>query len=340
MNEKSIFFSIIIPVYNGLANYLEDCLNSIWQQPIPANVYEVICIDDCSTDETYAWLTEEQSKHTNLIVEKNAKNCRQGGSRNYGVELAKGKYILFIDQDDYYHKGALLKLYTHLQTTNVDVLVNDSAYQFRGHESNKLQLNYPSTEVMDWERFAKTNYIAISPWRLTIKRDFYLAHENRFVENCRIEDIDWGVRLMYYAQRVQYFPHILIHYNKAETGTTDNMYKNYEILLDNTKAGNRVMEVANSLYKDSSIYGMIVQIACNTYTYSIKYMFGLWTSIKNKKEILGIIPDMQENSAIVIFAKNCPILFSITSNLSVPVFRILRTIRRKRFAKQLSAQNI
>lgn len=334
------FFSIIIPVYNGLSNYLNECLDSIWRQPIPEDVYEVICIDDCSSDNSFIWLINEQTIHHNLVVYKNESNCRQGGSRNHGVNFAKGKYILFIDQDDYYHEGALLKLYEHLQTTDVDVLVNDSAYQFRGHESNKLQLNYPSTEIMDYEQFVKINYIAIAPWRLTIRKDFYLTHDNKFVENCRIEDLDWAVKVMYHAKRVQYYPHILLHYNKAETGTTDNMYKNYEILLDNTKAGNRVMEVANSLYKDSSIRGMIVQIACNTYTYSVKYMFGLWTSIKNKKEILEIIPDMKENSAIVIFAKSCPILFSITSNLLVPVFRILRNIHRKRFAKQLSAQNI
>lgn len=330
------FFSIIIPVYNGLANYLNDCLNSIWQQPIPTDVYEVICIDDCSTDDTYKWLIQEQKIHTNLIVSRNVKNCRQGGSRNNGVKLAKGKYILFIDQDDYYHKGALQKVYEHLKATHVDVLVNDSAYQFRGHESNKLQLNYPCTEIMDWEKFAKTNYIAISPWRLTINRDFYLSHDNSFVENCRIEDIDWGIKLMFYAKRVQYFPHILIHYNKAETGTTDNMYKNYEILLDNTKAGNRVFDIANSLYKESSIQGMIVRIACNTYTYSVKYMFGLWSSVKRKKEILELIPDIRENSAIVKYAKKNPILFSISSNISVPLFRILRNIRRNRLANKLA----
>lgn len=329
------FFSIIIPIYNGRGNYLSDCLDSIWHQPLPLEVYEVICIDDCSTDDTYNWLLQEQRGHSNLIVSRNEKNCRQGGSRNNGVKLAKGKYILFIDQDDYYHDGSLLKLYEHLQTTDVDVLVNDSAYQFRGHESNTLQLNYPCTDILDWEKFAKTNYIAISPWRLTIRRDFYLAHDNRFVENCRIEDIDWGVKLMFYAERVQYFPHILIHYNKAETGTTDNMYKNYEILLDNTKAGNRVLDVANSLYKDSSIHGMIVRIACNTYTYSIKYMFGLWVSLNKKKEIIDLIPDIPENSKIVRIAQTFPTIFSIVSNLCVPLFRIARTIRRRRMAKML-----
>lgn len=331
------FFSIIIPVYNGLANYLSECLDSIWHQPVLEDCYEVICIDDCSTDDMYNWLKNEQAIHHNLIVVRSESNCRQGGSRNHGVLLAKGKYILFIDQDDYYHEGALSKLYNHLQNTVVDVLVNDSAYQFRGYESNKLQLNYPSTEIMNWEQFVRVNYIAIAPWRLTIRKDFYTAHDNRFVENCRIEDLDWAVKIMYYAKRVQYLPHILIHYNKAETGTTDNMYNNYEILLDNTKAGNRVMDVANTLYAGSSIQDVIVQIACNTYTFSIKYMLGLWASIRKKKEIIEMIPSIPMNSKIVKFAKLCPFLFSVGSNLTVPMFRILRTIHRKRVAASLAS---
>ena len=334
---SNIFFSIIIPIYDGMSNYMSECLDSIWHQPLSDDIYEVICIDDCSTDNSYSWLLSEQQKHHNLIVAQNEKNCRQGGSRNHGVKLAKGKYILFIDQDDYYHERALLKLYEHLKTTDVDVLVNDSVYQFRGHESNKMQLNYPSTEIMDWEQFAKTNYIAISPWRLTINREFYLSHDNRFVENCRIEDIDWGVSLMFHAKRVQYFPHILIHYNKAETGTTDNMYKNYEILLDNTKAGNRVLEAANTLYAESSIRNMVVRIACNTYTFSIKYMFGLWASIKKKREIIEMIPAIPTNSKIVKIAKSWPLTFSVGTNLAVPIFRIIRTIHRKRVAMSLPA---
>lgn len=73
------FFSIIIPVYNGLTHDLPICLNSIWVQPLDKSLYEVICIDDCSTDDTRAWLKEQQKLHNNLYVIENEKNIRQGG---------------------------------------------------------------------------------------------------------------------------------------------------------------------------------------------------------------------------------------------------------------------
>lgn len=73
------FFSIIIPVYNGLSHDLSICLDSIWTQPIDASLYEVICVDDCSIDGTCYWLNEQTKLHSNLVVIRNSVNIRQGG---------------------------------------------------------------------------------------------------------------------------------------------------------------------------------------------------------------------------------------------------------------------
>lgn len=62
------FFSIIIPVYNGLTHDLPICLESIWQQPLNPSKYEVICVDDCSTDDTRRWLDEQAAKHSNTCI--------------------------------------------------------------------------------------------------------------------------------------------------------------------------------------------------------------------------------------------------------------------------------
>lgn len=81
------FFSIIIPVYNGLSHDLPVCLNSIWQQPLDESLYEVICVDDCSVDGTREWLDEQQQEHGNLRVIRNEINIRQGGGRNRGMRM-------------------------------------------------------------------------------------------------------------------------------------------------------------------------------------------------------------------------------------------------------------
>ena len=86
---NSPFFSIIIPVYNGLSHGLPICLKSIWQQPLSPSLYEVICVDDCSTDDTREWLDEEATKHSNLRIIKHTVNKRQGGGRNTGIRGAQ-----------------------------------------------------------------------------------------------------------------------------------------------------------------------------------------------------------------------------------------------------------
>ena len=103
------FFSIIIPVYNGLTHDLPICLESIWLQPLDPSQYEVICVDDGSTDDTRRWLDEEAAKHSNMRVIKHSVNKRQGGGRNTGVKVAKGKYLLFID-----HQAKYLNILCHL----------------------------------------------------------------------------------------------------------------------------------------------------------------------------------------------------------------------------------
>ena len=132
------FFSIIIPVYNGLAHDLPICLESIWHQPLDPSIYEVICVDDCSTDDTRRWLDEQAAKHSNMRVVKHAVNKRQGGSRNTGIRIAKGKYIIFIDQDDYFHQGSIAKVYEHLLTVALDILIVDCAYEHPGKVNNTL----------------------------------------------------------------------------------------------------------------------------------------------------------------------------------------------------------
>ena len=73
------FFTIVIPVYNGLTHDLPVCLNSIWEQSLDKRLYEVICVDDCSTDESRQWLKEQQKKRPNLYLIENKANTRQGG---------------------------------------------------------------------------------------------------------------------------------------------------------------------------------------------------------------------------------------------------------------------
>lgn len=98
-------FSIIIPCYNSIG-FMEKCLKSLEEQTLKE--FEVIFIDDCSKDDTYAKLLEYQKKSKlNMTILKNEKNLGPGKTRNVGIEKAIGKFILFIDADDYIEENSL-----------------------------------------------------------------------------------------------------------------------------------------------------------------------------------------------------------------------------------------
>lgn len=336
--QKTPFFSIIIPVYNGLTHDLPICLDSIWSQSLDKGLYEVICIDDCSTDGTRQWLKEQQCKHHNLQIIENEKNVRQGGARNKGVLAATGKYILFIDQDDYYHKDSIYKVYEHLKENELDILVTDSAYQFKGYEHNNLQLNFQFRDATDNESYVKKNGFTIAPWRLCINKTFYNKTNIRFEENCRLEDLDWAIKLFFYAKRIQYQPILLIHYVKAENGTTDNMYHNSEIIISNTIAANRTLKLTKGIYDNSNIKKHVIRISDYYYYITCKYLFGLFSSLQLKKEIINLIEIKESKYLLVKFATKYPTMYAIFTNCMVPFFRIARIINRKRVAKRLQAQ--
>lgn len=96
--------SIVIPVYNG-ALLLNRCLDSIFIQKTQYT-YEVILIDDGSTDDSVELI--KARKESNIILFQQ-QNAGPAIARNRGIELAKGKYVAFIDADDYWNQGYIQK---------------------------------------------------------------------------------------------------------------------------------------------------------------------------------------------------------------------------------------
>lgn len=100
------FFSIVIPAYN-VQDYIDKCLNSIIDQSF--SDYEVIVVDDESTDNTYEIASKYASSHDNIHV-KRVQHVAVGEVRNYAIQSSSGDYIVFIDADDYIEKDFLLRI--------------------------------------------------------------------------------------------------------------------------------------------------------------------------------------------------------------------------------------
>ena len=113
--------SFILPCYN-VAPYIGRCIESIEHQNIPQSEYEVICVDDCSTDDTIQKITEYQAKYPNVQLICHTENKTAGGARNTGMNTAKGKYLWFVDPDDMICPDVLKQLYEHITSVKAELL--------------------------------------------------------------------------------------------------------------------------------------------------------------------------------------------------------------------------
>lgn len=95
-SDNSPFLSVVVPVYN-VSNYLEECLDSVLQQSFKD--FEVLLVNDGSTDGSLDLLEEVASRDSRVCVLSQF-NCGAGSARNRGIELARGKRLIFIDPDD------------------------------------------------------------------------------------------------------------------------------------------------------------------------------------------------------------------------------------------------
>lgn len=116
---KKITF--IVPCYN-VERYVEDCLDSIYSQSMSDNDFEIICINDCSTDNTGSILDDYSKRKTNIRVINHSTNKTIGGARNSGIDIAEGEYIWFVDPDDRVFRNCASVLYETASREDADIL--------------------------------------------------------------------------------------------------------------------------------------------------------------------------------------------------------------------------
>ena len=148
-----ILFSIIIPVYK-----VEDCirksLESIFSQDIDESIYEVVIVNDGTPDNSMQIVEEFHQKHNNIII-INKENGGVSSARNVGIKAAQGKYIVFVDADDYLSDGSLEKIVYCVNNISFEVLVlrsfmdsrNDEVYRWQ--DSFKENNKYRGIDIID-----------------------------------------------------------------------------------------------------------------------------------------------------------------------------------------------
>ena len=138
-NENKVKVSVIIPVYN-CENYLKEALDSVVNQTLKE--IEIICVDDCSSDNSLAILQEYAAKDSRVRVIALKENIKQGGARNRALDIANGSYIMFVDADDYVEPNIVEDFYKKIQENNVDIVIS--------HVNNFSQDKHSLTKTLNF----------------------------------------------------------------------------------------------------------------------------------------------------------------------------------------------
>ncbi|WP_397364225.1 glycosyltransferase family 2 protein [Olleya sp. R77988] len=146
--------SIITPLYNSEA-FIEATINSILSQTYTN--WELLLIDDCSTDNTIEITQDFISQNPKIKLLKNKTNSGAAISRNKGITEAKGHFVAFLDADDLWAPNKLEVQVNFMQTNNCDV--SFSSYQQMDEEGNPLNKLVKALPKLSYNKYLKTNYI-------------------------------------------------------------------------------------------------------------------------------------------------------------------------------------
>lgn len=282
--KNNPFISIIVPIYKIPESYLKKCIDSILTQKFQ-NI-EVILVDDESPDKC-GEICDEYANIDSRVRVIHQKNKGVSVARNTGISLANGKWISFIDADDWLEPNYLSEFYEITLNDDSDIIMcdcyvnyslrevknkffNNTEIKATSKEKDRFLLQYLCSKIYN-DDLATTD--VGSPWAKIYKREFLIKNNLRFnPELIRMQDNVFNLYAFQLANSLYYKENYLYHYRKSEFSGfcryTPNIIKYYELVFK------ELGEFINK-YKKSDEFNIAknVKIVKSIYVYCKMYFF-------------------------------------------------------------------
>lgn len=209
--------SVIVPVYK-VEQYLPKCLDSLVSQTI--DDYEVILINDGSPDNSQEIIDAYRAKYPDIIRSVIVENGGQGRARNFGIDMAQGEYIGFVDSDDWVDVAMFERLYAAAAAENADIVLCDC-----------VAVSVDGTrEYMDTSACVDPLRVSGSVWNKLFRRGF--IGDVRFPSGLWYEDFDFTIKLILASSKNVSVPEGLYFYRVSPGSTmrNNNARKNLDII--------------------------------------------------------------------------------------------------------------
>lgn len=333
-----MIFSIIIPVYNG-QDVIGRALDSIYSQGMPADSFEVICVDDCSpTMETFEVMKNyiyDGVHPSNLKILRHEVNKRQGAARNTALAHATGEWILYCDADDYFVENSLLKLQQKLKGFfNLDCVMFDCMEVIPPpynviKRSMYASQNLRTEVVLSGREFIQEYPVPWGPVFYAYKKDFLLRCQIKFLEDVLFEDTDYVIKCTLYADKMTFLP-LEVMTRMVNYGSTTTIGNSVVKITDLFKLSVRMKELAEEFIEcdRNAAMGAMGHHIFHYHSSLVSYLWRL--PYKDIIEILDKYPPYaNSNDKLINFTRKHPRVYAALAQVARPFFLTAAWLRNK-----------
>lgn len=291
-----ILLTFIVPFYNT-ERYISKCLESLIDQNIPESKYEILCIDDCSQDNSREIILKYKEKKQNITLIEHKVSLKAGGARNTGLRNSRGRYIWFIDSDDWIVPNCLEKLLNICFKNELDVL----SFNFARADDNgtilKEGISYKDTKVTDGITFVNQNfgnnfvnhlgYV----WQNIYYRDFLFDNDILFPENVYWEDTVFPPKAILLSNRVCSVRDIIYYYRFNTNSYSNKFNKLFQgdlIFQRSFNAGSELYALSQKIAKRDSEISEILRRK-SIWFYNSFARFVILSPLKEKLNFYNIL---------------------------------------------------
>lgn len=243
MNE--IKLTIAMSVYN-VARYVRQALDSVLAQTYKD--FELLVIDDCSTDDTWQILKEYAAKNSRIRLIKQERNQGLSVSRNRAIAEAKGEYLLMLDGDDLFAPDMAEKALQALERTGADMVLWDYCSFYQEEEiPAKIAVPSPMATLDPTDKLALLRRPSFSPSRMT-RTEVLRSLKIHFPEGMTKQDIPIHWRLVTTLDKIAILPERLLYYRQNPYNTTSRKDRSVFSLA-------YVMDIAGKQLHKDGLYG-------------------------------------------------------------------------------------
>lgn len=238
--------SVIIPVYN-VEKYVGKCIESLINQTLKD--IEIICVDDCSTDDSLSIVEKYAKKDKRIKIIKHKKNSGRSVTRNTGIKNVSSQYIMFCDSDDFYDKTMCNEMYNAIEKSGADIavcgmnIIYEADKNLKQSDDEYYKIKYKGTQLVTYDLI---NNCDVSVCNKIFKRSIINYHDLKFPDGLNYEDAYYFFVYMLWAEKATFVNKKLYNYIRHAGSIMNQTFKKCDTsAIDHLKIAFEIFDYMN-----------------------------------------------------------------------------------------------